>query len=318
MKKIFSFSVLIILFLISFSHTAEKMGYIDSEKIINGYKGISIIREQYNKLVSEWEKEAEDKKLEIDKLKKDLKEQELMLSSEEKKKKRNIIEEKEKEYKEFIKKIWGEDGISVKKHEELVKPVIEEISNVLEKIGDEEGYTIIFDISKGNIIYAKIGLDLTNRVLDDINKEFAVVVPPETKEIKFYVFSFDEVSAEAKTKSLGRYISSLLTTGLKKFSDFESVESRRVSEVMSLHGFIKEKDLDDNQVKLVARRIEARIVVFGKINLTSGKITLNLKWINFDKNQNIITKDFSIDEKEKLEELAQDVMTYFGREIKKE
>ena len=61
MKKIFSFSVLIILFLISFSHTAEKMGYIDSEKIINGYKGISIIREQYSKLVSEWEKEAEDK-----------------------------------------------------------------------------------------------------------------------------------------------------------------------------------------------------------------------------------------------------------------
>lgn len=317
MRKCYLFTIVIILILASSSFPAEKIGYIDSQKVIDGYKGISNLREQFKKQVAEWEKEAQNKKLELDKLKSELKEQGLMLSDEEKQKKKKKIEEKEKEYEAFIKEIWGEGGESEKKHEELIKPVIEEISNVLEKIGKDDGYTMIFDISKGNIVYAKTGLDLTNRVLEEINKEFAVI-SPTTKETGFYVFHFDEVSPEAQSKSLGTQISALLKAGLDKFPNFESVESKRVREVMTLLGFLEEKELEDNQVRLVAIRIEARVVVFGKIDLSSGKITLKLKWIDFNKGNDIMTKNFSIDEKEKLENLAQDVITYLRREIKKQ
>lgn len=317
MKKIYLSVVLIIIFFISISFSEDKIGYIDSQKIINGYKGISNLKEQLNKLLAEWEKEAQEKKLGIDTLKNELKNQELMLSEETKRKKRKEIEQKETEYEQFIKEIWGEDGKSKKKHEEILKPVIEEISNALEKIGEEEGYTIIFDISEGNIVFVKTGLDLTDRILYEINKEFSVV-SPETEETKFYVFLFDEVSAEAESKSLGRQISAFLKAGLDKFSNFEFIESKKVSEAMISYGFIKEEELNDNQVRLVSRRIEANIVVFGKIDISSGTVRLKLRWINFEKGNEVIKKDFSIDEKEKLEKLAQDVMTYLGREIKKQ
>lgn len=315
MKKIYLSVALIFLFFISISFSEEKIGYIDSQKIIDGYKAISNLKEQLNKLVAEWEKEAQKKKLEIDTLKNELKNQELMLSEETKRKKRKEIEQKETEYREFIKEIWGEDGKSKKKHEELLKPVIEEISNVLEKIGEDDGYTIIFDISEGNIVFVKTGLDLTDRVLYEINKEFAVV-SPQIKETKFYVFLFDELSATAESKSLGRQISAFLKTGLDKFTNFEFIESKKISEAMMSYGFIKEEELDNNQVRLVARRIEASIVVFGKIDISSGTVKLQLMWINFEKGNEVIKKDFSIDEKEEIEKLAQDVMTYLGREIK--
>jgi hypothetical protein len=80
---------------------------------------------------------------------------------------------------------------------------------------------------------------------------------------------------------------------------------------------MKEDELDDNQILLVSRRIDADIVVFGHIDLSSGKITLKLKWINFNSGNEIIKKDFTIDERDKMEKLAGDVMTYLGREIKK-
>ena len=316
MKSVNLFVLLILLFSFSFSN-AEKIGYIDSQKIIDGYKGISLLKQQFSKQVTEWEKEAQDKKLEIDSLKKEIEAQKLMLSDEGKKKKENEIREKEKTYEEFLKNIWGEGGKCEQKHEELIKPVIEEVSNILDKIGEEEKYTMIFNISKGDIVYAKAGLDLTERVLYEINKEFAFVTP-KTEETKFYVFPFEDKGTEAESKALGQQISAFIKSGLDKFPNFEPIESQKVSEVMTLLGFVKEQELGDNQVKLVSRRIEANIVVFGTIEVSSGRITLKLKWINFDRGADVISKDFTIDEREKLEKLAEDVMTYLGREIKQE
>jgi Skp family chaperone for outer membrane proteins len=317
MRKVYILAVFVILVFISLSFSEDKIGYIDSKEIIDGYEGISNLSEQLNKMEAEWEKEAVERRLEIDKLKSELVDQKLMLSDESKSKKKKEIEKKEKEYEGFIREIWGEDGKSVEKQEELIKPVIEEISNILEKIGSEEGYTMIFDISKGNIVFAKTGLDLSERVLYEINKEF-MIVSPEIEKSEFYVFLFKEMSSKAESQSLGEQISLFIKAGLDKLPNFESVESSRSREAMSLLGFLKEEDLDDNQVRLVSRRINARIVVFGKIDQSSGKITVKLKWIDYDRGNEIRTKDFSIDEKEKLEELAQEIMTYLGREMEKE
>jgi outer membrane protein len=315
MKRTATFMLIVLLCGISLLSGESKIGYIDSEEVINGYKGMSALKAQYNKLIAEWEEEAQKKKAEIEKLKNELDDQEAMLSEETKKKKRNEIKEKEKAYEEFLKEVWGENGKAKIKHEELLRPVIEEISNILEKIGEEEGYEIIFDISEGSIVFAKLGLDLTERVLFEINKEFAMVTP-ETEETEYYVFQFEEMGTEAESKSLGSQIAALLNSGLDRFEYFEKIEGHTVSDAMKLLGFLKEDELEDNQVAMIARRIEANLVVFGKVELTSGKITVKLRWIYFEEGPGIKSKDFSINEEEKLETLAQDVMTHLGRMIK--
>ncbi len=315
MKRATTLILIILLSGICFLLGENKIGYIDSDKVIKGYKGMSALKTQYNKLVGEWEQEAQEKKAEIEKMRSELEDQEAMLSEETKKKKRNEIKKKEMEYEGFLKEIWGENGKAQKKHEELLRPVIEEISNILEKIGEEEGYEMIFDISEGNIVYVKIGLDLTERVLFDINKEFTII-SPETEETEYYVFLLEEIGAEAESRSLGSQISALLNAGLDRFEYFEKIEGHTVSDAMKLLGFIKEDELEDNQITMIARRIEAHLVVFGKVELASGTITVKLRWIYFAEGTGIKKKEFSIDEKEKLEVLAQNVMTHLGRMIK--
>ena len=96
MKRTATLILIVLLCGISFLPGDSKIGYIDSEKVVNGYKGMSALKAQYNKLVAEWEEEAQKKKAEIEKLKSELEEQEAMLSEEAKKKKRNEIKQKEK------------------------------------------------------------------------------------------------------------------------------------------------------------------------------------------------------------------------------
>jgi len=46
------------------------------------------------------------------------------------------------------------------KRDELYRPVLERIKNVLDKIGSENGYTMIFDSSAGGLLHALPGDDL--------------------------------------------------------------------------------------------------------------------------------------------------------------
>jgi len=46
------------------------------------------------------------------------------------------------------------------KRDELYRPVLERIKNVLDKIGTENGYTMIFDSSAGGLLHALPGDDL--------------------------------------------------------------------------------------------------------------------------------------------------------------
>ncbi len=49
----------------------------------------------------------------------------------------------------------------LKKREELYQPILENVNNVLKAMGDDGGYTMIFDSSTGGILHAAEANDLT-------------------------------------------------------------------------------------------------------------------------------------------------------------
>ncbi len=44
------------------------------------------------------------------------------------------------------------------------------MNTILDRMGSEEEFDIIFDVAPGGIVYAREGLDLTGRVLDELNE----------------------------------------------------------------------------------------------------------------------------------------------------
>ena len=58
-----------------------------------------------------------------------------------------------------------------RRNEELTRPIIEQMNQVLTRLGEEEGFSIIFDAADGNVVYADRALDLTDRVLEELNAQ---------------------------------------------------------------------------------------------------------------------------------------------------
>jgi Skp family chaperone for outer membrane proteins len=86
------------------------------------------------------------------------------------------LERKEQEFQQYYFDYFGEDGRIVKLNADLTRPIIEKMNTILNRIGADEKFSVIFDVAPGGIVFAAEGLDLTGRVLDELNA--TVKAPP--------------------------------------------------------------------------------------------------------------------------------------------
>jgi outer membrane protein len=147
-----------------------KIGYIDSIKIFGEYSETQEAEKTYKKEVEVWKAKATRMEQQIAKLQDEIKAQSLMLSEEKQKEKKLELDQQMQEYQQYMKDTFGDEGLAAKRNKELTQPIIEKINKILEKLGQDEGYTLIFDAANANIVYADKALDLTDRVLEELNK----------------------------------------------------------------------------------------------------------------------------------------------------
>src|SRR5689334_15966032 len=121
MRKYWFFVILLLLLTnVSF---AQKFGYVDSEFILSKVPAYNTAQKEIDKLSANWQKDIEGMYQNIDKMYKSYQAEEVLLTEEMKKKRQDEIVEKEKEVKEYQKKIFGFEGTVFKKRQELIKPV---------------------------------------------------------------------------------------------------------------------------------------------------------------------------------------------------
>jgi outer membrane protein len=155
-----------------FAANAElKIGFINVEEIFRSFQGTKEAQEKFDKEVAKWEQDASAKQKDIKDLKDQLDKQSLLLSSERKAEIEAKMKQKMTEYQEFLQTKFGQKGEVLSKNEELTKPIIEKINKIIEKIAKEENYDYIMDARAGGVIYGRPTFDLTERVLNILNKE---------------------------------------------------------------------------------------------------------------------------------------------------
>ncbi len=151
-----------------------KVGYVNSQQVMEKFKDALDVRKQLAEFNTQWEGEARDMQKQIQKLQEELESQSLLLSDQRKQEKVQQIQTLGQQYQLFLQTKWGQQGEGVKKEVELLQPVYEKINAAIKKIGQAEGYQYIFDVVAGNILFASDDQpDLTEKLLVELNKELA-------------------------------------------------------------------------------------------------------------------------------------------------
>jgi outer membrane protein len=150
---------------------SEDIGYVNSEQIRIEYKGSRDIESQLDASVEDWKAQAREMESEIEAMLVELQSQRLLLSDEAAREKEQAIQERQFAYETFLNQIWGVNGLAARREAELWQPVFDRINEILQEIGTEGDYKMIFDAAHMGIVYADPATDLTQQILDRLNGE---------------------------------------------------------------------------------------------------------------------------------------------------
>lgn len=145
---------------------AAKFGYVDTDYIMSQIPEYKAAQTELDKTSLNWQKEIENKYLEVEKLNKAYQADAILLTDDMKKKRESEIGAKEKEVKDLQKQRFGVDGEFFKKRQELVKPIQDKVYNAIKVIAEKNALGFILDKSgQVAILYANSKYDKSDEVL---------------------------------------------------------------------------------------------------------------------------------------------------------
>jgi outer membrane protein len=161
--------VLLLTFLGVKNLSAQKFGYVDTDYILGQLTEYKAAQKQLNEISQKWENEIQTMKDAIDKLYKDYKAEEILLSPSQRKEREDAIVDKENKLRTFEQEKFGVNGELFKKRQELIKPIQSKISDAILKVAKKNGLDFIFDKSANmNILYSNPKFDRSDDVLDEL------------------------------------------------------------------------------------------------------------------------------------------------------
>jgi outer membrane protein len=169
MKWVILTAVAVVLF--AGSASAQKLAYINSQKIIASYKEAQDAQERLNKISAGWEEEAKIMQKQFKDLGEQLESQSLLLSDDRKLEKQQELQTLYNKIQQYQADKWGQTGELYKKQEEVMQPIFDKINSAIKKISEEQNFDFVFDSINGNIVYASPKqVDLTDMVLAELEK----------------------------------------------------------------------------------------------------------------------------------------------------
>lgn len=149
---------------------AMKVGYVDLQKALNLSSAGKAAKEKMKAKFKDYDANVQKKQDELKKLKEDLEKQAMLLSAEARAAKERDYQQKVKDYQRLTKDIQEE---LQQADADYTRKILEEIFKVVQQIGKQEGYTLVFEKTESSILYASDGIDMTDRVIQAFDKQSA-------------------------------------------------------------------------------------------------------------------------------------------------
>jgi outer membrane protein len=144
-----------------------KIGVVDLIRSLNESDAGKKAKTELEGLIKSKQTSIDEKGKEIEKLKGELEKQASILSSEARKSKEDELEKLLREYQRLVTDAQND----VKKREgEYTGEIVKELRMIIEKIGTDEGFTMIIENAEGIILFSKKELDLTEKVIKKHNE----------------------------------------------------------------------------------------------------------------------------------------------------
>jgi len=171
--KLIVISLFVYLPLLSFVSNAQlKIGYVDSDTIMDNFPDVQDARQKLDALFQEWQTEVRKLESELKAKQDDYEKRKLIMTEQTSSEIKAEISKLEKDIEDYRDKKFGANGELFQKQNELMKPIQNKVFIIIQQVATEEELDFVFDRS-GDILflYAKPEYDLTAKVIERLKLE---------------------------------------------------------------------------------------------------------------------------------------------------
>ena len=169
MKKII-LTVFIFNFCFLFSQ-GQKVGYVNTQSIFAQNEDARLAHADVEKEAKRLQVEYENKAMALDSLMRDYQKLELMLTDDMKSERQQEMQSLNAELENFQMKYFGQpEGEIFVMLQERMAPINALMQSAIEKVAAENSYDYVLDFSQGFILYKLDSHDLTQLVIDKMNR----------------------------------------------------------------------------------------------------------------------------------------------------
>lgn len=172
MKKLSLLISCAILFSVGSVNAQVKIGYVDSDTIMENLPDAQDANQKLDALVKDWQAELSKLEQEWKTKYDDYDKRKLIMTEQTRAETEQELVKLEKEMGEYREKKFGNNGELFQKQDEIMKPVQNKVFNAITEIAKEEELDFVFDRS-GDVLllYAKPDYDITSKVLERLKLE---------------------------------------------------------------------------------------------------------------------------------------------------
>ncbi len=130
----------------------QKIGYFDSEYIVSRMPAYPKANTEMERWTQKWTKELSDQQAELERLERAFQAEEPLLTDALKQQRRQEVAQKEQQLRDRNNEIFGLEGEYFRKRKELMRPLMDEIYQALEKVSRQKQLAIVFDKANAGLI----------------------------------------------------------------------------------------------------------------------------------------------------------------------
>lgn len=144
----------------------QKIGFIDSDVILQNMPEYSGIEQQLQLLSESWREEISELENELRELEEDYEAREILFTDEIRRERLAEIDQKRRQLESFVEEKFGPDGDYFTTQQELLEPIQRTIFNALNQVASRDGFDFVFDRSEDiRFLYTREQWNLTEDVM---------------------------------------------------------------------------------------------------------------------------------------------------------
>jgi len=147
----------------------QKIGYVDTDYILEQMPGYQNIQQELETLSSQWNSRLEEMQSEIDQLKEDFEAKEILYTDEVKAQKQREIQSKINQREQYLESKFGSGGEYFQKQKELLEPLQRKVFNAINAVASQQNFDFVFDRAQNsNMLVGSQQWNLNQDVLQEL------------------------------------------------------------------------------------------------------------------------------------------------------